>query len=95
MFQFQTSYILSKCRTATCSQHLLQHIRLYLTLAAETVALALAILHLDYANSLYSGLPSVEVWKLQRIQTMTAKVLIQRRKYSSSTEALIKNYNSL
>ena len=56
--------------------------------AAKTIAIWLVISHLDYADTLYSGLPNTEVSKLQRIQNMTVKTITGARKYGSSTEAL-------
>jgi len=69
--------------------HKHKRIRKSLTLgAAKTIAIGLVISHLDYANVLYSGLPTTEVSKLQRIQNMTVKTITGARKYGSSTEAL-------
>ena len=65
-----------KCRVAMSNLQKLVLIRKSLTLDAATmVALGLVISHLDYANALYSGLPKSEIRKLQRIQSVTAKVV--------------------
>ena len=67
----------------------LKRIRKCMTLgAAKTIALGLIVSHLDYANALYAGLPNTDVSKLQRIQSMTAKIIIGASKYDCSTEAL-------
>lgn len=67
----------------------LKLIRKSLTLGAcKIIALGLVISHLDYANALYANLPDTEIKKLQRIQSMTAKVITGARKYDSTTAAL-------
>ena len=72
--------IVSKCKTASFNLHLLRQIRKYLSLdAAKTIALGTIISHLDYANSLYCGLPEIEIKKLQRIQNFSAKVVLQTK----------------
>ena len=81
--------ILSKCKTANYNLYLLRQIRKFLTMdAAKVIALGMVISHLDYCNSLLVGLPQSEIKKLQRIQNITAKVVLHRKKYSSSTQAL-------
>ena len=45
----------------------------------------MVISYLDYANSLYSRLPS---YQIQRIQNFAAKVVLSRRKSDSSTKSL-------
>ena len=42
----------------------------------------------DYANALYIGLPDSQLSKLQRVQTMAAKLVLQRDRRSSATDAL-------
>ena len=43
---------------------------------------------MDYANSLFVNLPKSSLWPLQRIQNQTAKIILGRSKFSSSTDAL-------
>ena len=77
-----------KCRTAMCNLQKIKLIRRSLTLSAATkIALGLVISHLDYANALYSGLPDIDIKKLQRIQDIAAKIVTQSGKYDSSTAA--------
>ena len=52
------------------------------------MVLGLVISHLDYGNSLYVGLPEVDISKLQRIQNMAAKLVLQRGRHDSSSRAL-------
>ena len=83
------SHITRKCRIAIGNFHKLKRIRRVLTRdAAITVALGLVVAHLDYANTVFIGLPDVEFAKLQRIQNMTAKLVTGASKYDSSTQAL-------
>ena len=83
------TFITRKCRVAMANLHKLKLIRKTLTQnAAKTIALGLVIAHLDYANALYSGLPEVDIKKLQRVQSMAAKIVTGARKYDSTTQAL-------
>ena len=50
--------------------------------------LGLVLVHLDYANSLFVGLPQVDISRLQRIQNMEAKVILGRSKRDSATQCL-------
>ena len=82
-------HITKKCCAAMVNLQKLKCIRPYLTKdTCETLVLTLCISHLDYANSLLIGLPDVTIAKLQRIQNMCAKVVLQQSKYSSSSTAL-------
>ena len=56
--------------------------------ACQTLLLGLCISHLDYTNAILYGLPDVDIDKLQRIQTMCAKLVLNRKKSDSATEAL-------
>ena len=44
--------------------------------------------HLDYANALYIGLPDCDIAKLQQVQNAAAKLVLNKTKYDSATEAL-------
>ena len=56
--------------------------------AAETLLLGLCISHFDYANAVMYGLPDVDVNRLQRVQSMCAKLMLNCNPYSSTTDAL-------
>ena len=43
---------------------------------------------MDYANSLFVNLPKSTLWPLHRVQNQTAKIILGRSKFSSSTDAL-------
>ena len=49
---------------------------------------ALVLSHLDYTNSLLGGLPKASIAKLQRIQNIAAKVVLNKGKYDSATSCL-------
>ena len=77
------------CRVTIGNLQKLKIIRKCLTKSAATkVVLGLVISHLDYANALYSGLPDIDIKKLQRIQNMAAKMVVGYDRYDSSTAAL-------
>ena len=44
--------------------------------ACETLVIGLVISQLEYANSLYIGLPDCDVKKLQRVQNIAAKTVL-------------------
>ena len=63
--------------------------RKYLTQdAAETLVLLFVISHLDYCNVILHGIANSDIKKMQRIQNMCAKLVLQRKKYDSSKQAL-------
>lgn len=67
----------------------IKNIRNYLTKeATETLILSLVISHLDYCNVILYGIPDKDIYKLQRIQNMCAKLVLKRRKFDSSKQAL-------
>ena len=68
----------------------IHNIRQYLTQEATQVLVSsLAMLHIDYANSLLVGLPQCDIQKLQTIQNMAAKLTLKRIKYDSCMAAFI------
>ena len=78
-----------KCHTAVFNLQKIRHIRQILTIGAcQTLVLGLVISHLDYANALYIGLPDCDIAKLQHVQNPAVKVVLNRTKYDSATEAL-------
>ena len=84
-----TKQITKKCSKASFGIHLLRGVVKYLSLdSAKTVASAMVLSHIDYANSIYSGLPTSTIKPLQRIQNFAAKVVLKRRKFDSASQAL-------
>ena len=63
--------------------------RKYLTRpACNKLMVSLVISHLDYANGLLGGLPKCTIDQLQRVQNITAKIVLGKGKYDSSTRCL-------
>ena len=55
---------------------------------ARTVACSIVTSRLDYCNSLYTGMSSTNVQKLQRVQNTLARVVLKRRKFDHITPLL-------
>ena len=75
----------------TCVYHLrnISAIRKFIPRSAcESLIHALVSSRLDYANALFSGLPNYEIERLQRVQNMAARVILNLRKYEHITPAL-------
>ena len=67
----------------------IRQIRLVLTTdACRTLAFGPVTLHLDYANALYIGPPDCDLAKLQHVQNAAAKLVLNKSKYDSATQAL-------
>ncbi|KAK3101096.1 hypothetical protein FSP39_000910 [Pinctada imbricata] len=82
-------HVKMKCRTAMINYLRIKSIRKYLTKeATEILVLSLVISHLDYCNVILYGIAQSEINKMQRIQNMCAKLVLNRRKFDSSSEAL-------
>ena len=65
----------------------IKHIRRYLTQeACEVLVHCLVMSHLEYCKSLYYGLPDCDLNRLQRVQSITCKLMLNRSKYDSCTE---------
>ena len=83
-------HILTKCKTAVANFVRICNIWQYLTTdACSTLVLGLCIIHLDYANALYYGLPDKTISHLQIVQSMCAKLTLRRSKCDSTTDALL------
>ena len=82
-------HITKKCTTAMLSFQRIKLIRRFLTKdPATTLILGLVISHLDYCNSTLYGLQDCDINKFQRIQNMTAKLVLQHKKSDSATQWL-------
>ena len=81
------THISKKCRATITN---IQHIKLIrdclTTDACKTVIQGTVISHLDYSNSILSGLPKCDIQKLQRVQNVAAEVLLQKKSKDSITE---------
>ena len=82
-------HISEKCRISMFNILRLKSIRPFLTMeATKTIASGIILSHLDYANSLFSGLPKLDTGKLQKVQSVCAKVVAGKTKYDSVTDTL-------
>ena len=83
-------HVKRKSTTLIRNFYKIKKIRKFLTAqATETFVLGLVISHLDYGNSLLIGCPQTTLDIYQKVQNMCAKLVLQRKKYESATEALI------
>ena len=57
------------------------------TEVSHTVVRAIVCSHLDYANAIFAGLPDCEISKLQRVQNIAAKFVLNRTWYNSPEQA--------
>ena len=82
-------HIKMKCKMAMWNLPKLKTIRSVLTTeAANTLAMGTIISHLDYCNSIYSGLPETDLPKLQRGQNIMAKTVLGKEKFADPTDCL-------
>ena len=73
-------HISEKCRISMFNILRLKSIRPFLTMeAAKKLASGIILSHLDYANSLFSGLPKLDPGELQKVQSVCAKVVAGRQ----------------
>ena len=64
--------------------------RQYLTQkSCEIVVNSLVTLQIDYTNGILLNVPNITLKPYQRLQNMSAKVILNTNKYTSSTESLI------
>ena len=82
-------HINTKCRTAMYNLQKLKILREYLTVdACKLVAHGMVLSHLDYINSLFIGLPEVDLKKMQRVQNICAKLILRKSWRDSATACL-------
>ena len=77
-------HIMQKCKNAMLSIYKIRNLRRYLSLEACQVLIhSLVFSHLDYCNSLLYGLPECVIGKLQRVQNIAAKLVLNLGKSDS------------
>ena len=82
-------HIVYKCRSAMLSLFKVRSIRKFLTKeACADLVVSLVLSHLDYANALLIDLPKKSIKKLQLVQNMAAKVVLNKRKYDSASQCM-------
>ena len=87
-------HMTSKCQTAMLNIQQIKNIRHLLTQeATEILVLGTVMSHLDYCNSILAGLPDVDIFKMQHIQNIAAKIVVSNdvnMKGSNSRSILVK-----
>ena len=79
-------FINSKCKMAMWNLQKLKAVRNVLTDdVCKILVSALVLSHLDYANAILSGLPEVDIKKMQWVQNMAAKLVLNCSTMESST----------
>jgi hypothetical protein len=82
------NHVNNKCRIASWNLQKIRRIRPYMDSATcKTIIQSLVISHLDYANCLLANITKKQISKLQRVQNMAAKTVLNRSKYESATKA--------
>ena len=85
------SHISSICRTSFFQIRQIRQIRSSLDEnSAIILAIALVQSKLDYCNSILSGLPSVSIVRLQRVQNSLARVVCRSSKMQTHSNSLLK-----
>ena len=79
--------VTKKSQTAMLNIFKIKHIRRYLKQeACEVLVHGLVMLHLNYCNSLFYGLPDCDLNRPQRVHSIACKLVVNRSKYDSCTE---------
>ena len=83
------TYVQMKCTMAMMNLQRIKNIRKYLTTeSCAKLVVSLCMLHLDYSNSILSGLPDLTINQMQCIQNYGAKLVLGKTEYDSSTAEL-------
>ena len=83
------SHVTKKCAIASGNLAKIRSICKFLTQeACEIVIHGLVTSHMDYANGILLNVPDISIKPYQHLQNMSAKITLNRRKHSSTTEAL-------
>ena len=78
-------HITQKCKNAMLSSYKIRNLRRYLSVEACQILIhSLVLSHLNYCNSLLYGLPDNAIRKLQCLQNIAAKLLLNLGKMKSS-----------
>ena len=80
-------HIIAKSKAATINIIQIRNIRKYLNQGTcHKLVITLVLSHLDYSNSLLSGLPDSSIKILQKVQNSAARLVLGRNTNHSSTE---------
>ena len=81
-----STHIMKKCTLAMWNLSCIWSIKSYMdTDPLKTTVQALCILHLDYSNALFYGLPIKDINCLQLVQNSCAKLVLGKTRYDRST----------
>ena len=87
---FFKEHISRKCEIGSHNLYKIRSIRKYLTQkACEIVVNSLVTSQIDYTNGILLNVPDITLKPYQRLQNMSAKVILNTNKYASSAESLI------
>ena len=82
-------HILNKCRVAMLNIQWIKLIRSILNEdTTHTLVLGLITNHLDYCNAIFYGLPEVDLKRLQRVQNIAAKLVLNKSCRDSVTKCM-------
>ena len=77
-------HVTEKCKKETYNLYNIRKIRNLLTISAcKTLVQGLFLSHLDYANAIFVGIPKRNIQRLQKVQNMAAKLVLNGDKWSS------------
>ena len=84
------THVANKCKIAMLNIRRIRNIRSFLTMDASKVFMSTLVQsHMDYVNAIFIGLPEITIRKMQRIQNIAAKIVLNRDRNSSATACLI------
>ena len=82
-------HAMKKCQVAMANFQRIKSIcHLLIPTTCANLCVSLCLSHLDYCNSILTGLPDVTINQLQRVQNMCAKLVLRKGKYDSLTECM-------
>ena len=82
-------HITKKCHASMINIQRIKLIHRYLTEdSVKTLMMGLVVSHLDYCNTVLAGLPDIDIKRMQCVQNIAAKMILQRGKMDSSTQCL-------
>ena len=77
--------ITPKCDTAMYNIQCIKNTQPYLSMeACQTLVQGMVLVHLDYANVIYCGSPESGIRKIQCVQNVAAKFILDRSKHDST-----------
>ena len=82
-------HVNQKCKVAYINIRNIRSIRKFITVEiGQVLVSSLVLSHLDYCNAILYGLPENTLHKMQRVENCAAKLVLQRKRFDSSTDAL-------